>query len=159
MGLRPVVVFRASESARVLEEPEAADPMLRWKHAQHERFEARRWLFLAIAAIYFALLVRGLRVQPEWAALALGVGAIPIATQLTCYYQAALLGLAVLVVLDGTIGIALCLLAAATQGIWFMLPYSDVPYVWMSLAELLCVFFVTWVAGQPNQDSLSAHRA
>ena len=156
MGLRPVVVFEASERARLLEEPEAADPMLRWKRAQHERFAARRWLFVAIAAIYLALLMRALRIQPDWAALALGVGAIPIATQLTCYYQAAVLGLVLLVVQRETIGIALCLLAAATQVIWFTLPYSDVPFVWMSLAELLAVFFVTWVAGRPAFAPASA---
>ncbi len=154
MGLRPVVAFQANESARVLEEPEAADPMLRWKRAQHERFAARRWLFVAIAAIYGALLMRALRVQPAWAALALGVGAIPIATQLTSYYHAALIGLALLVTIDVAVGIALCLLAAATQLIWFAMPYADVPFVWMSLAELLCVFFITWVVGRRSARPL-----
>ena len=69
--------------------------------------------------------------QPEWAALGLGVGAIPIATQLTCYYQAALFGLALLVARSEMVGVALCLLAAATQWLWFSLPYSDVKFVWM----------------------------
>ena len=156
MGLRPLVAYRASESARVLEEPEAADPMLRWKRAQHERFAARRWVFVAIAAIYTVLLVRALRVQPAWAALALGAGAIPIATQLTCYYQAALLALALLTVQRAAIGVALCLLAAATQFVWFSIPYSDVPFVWMSLAEVACVFFVTWVAGREDAKLCSA---
>jgi len=148
MGLRPVVAFRADASARVLEEPEAADPLLRWKDAQHANFAARRWLFAAIAAIYLALLVRALPRQPDWAVLALGTGAIPIATQLTCYYQAALFGLALLTARSEAVGVALCLLAAATQALWFALPYADVKFVWMSVAELLTVFAVTWLAGR-----------
>jgi hypothetical protein len=148
MGLRPLVAFRTQTSARVLEEPGAADPMLRWKAAQHANFAERRGLFAAIAAIYLALLLRALPRQPQWAALALGTGAIPIATQLTCYYQAALFGLALLVARSEPIGVALCLLAAATQWLWFALPYSDVKFVWMSGAELLVVLVVTWIAGR-----------
>ena len=78
------------------------------------------------------MLLRALPQQPDWAALALGTGAIPIATQLTCYYQAALFGLALLVARSEVVGVALCLLAAATQWLWFALPYSDVKFVWMS---------------------------
>jgi hypothetical protein len=148
MGLRPVVAFRADASARLLEEPEAADPMLRWKESQRATFAQRRWIFVAIGLLYLALLVRALPRLPDWAVLALGTGAIPIATQLTCYYQAALLGLALLVARSELYGVALCLLAATTQLLWFALPYADVKFVWMSVAELATVFAVTWYAGR-----------
>jgi hypothetical protein len=161
MGLRTVVAYDMSSRASALERPQAADPYLVWKLAQRREFAERWWIFAAIAAIYLALLIRALPQHDDWVALALGTGAIAIATQLTCYYHAALLGLALLWVRREMAGVAMCALAAVSQGIGYAMPLSDEPFVWMSVAELATVFFVTALfagAYEPRPEPLARPR-
>jgi hypothetical protein len=147
MGLRTVVAYQESGRASALENMQAADPYLAWKLAQRRQFAERIWLFAALAAIYVVLLLRALPKQEEWVALALGAGAIPIATQLTSYYHAALVGLALLWVRREAAGVAVCALAAASMAIAFVTPLSDERFVWTSLAEVVTVLFVTALFG------------
>jgi hypothetical protein len=143
MGLRPAVAFERESSARRMEQAGAAEPFERWKETQRARYAERAWILAALALVWLALFARGVSDLPDWAAAALAAGAIPIATQLTAYYHAALAALALLVALHPGAGIAMLLFAAATQGIAFSLPYSDLPFVAMSLAEIAAVFVVT----------------
>jgi len=161
MGLRTVVAYDMSSRASALERPQAADPYLAWKLAQRREFAERWWIFAAIAAIYLSLLVRALPQHDDWVALALGTGAIPIATQLTCYYHTALLGLALLWVRREMAGVAMCALAAVSQGIGYAMPLSDEPFVWMSVAEVATIFFVTSLfvsAYEPRREPLVESR-
>jgi hypothetical protein len=143
MGLRAAAVYEPGTRARVMEDPQAADPFARWKRAQQEQLAQRWWIVAALGALYLALLVRALRRLEDGSAAALATGAVAIATQLTCYYHVALIGLAFLSARRELAGAALCALAGVTQWIWSRNPYSDVPFVWMSAAEVLTVFFVT----------------
>ncbi len=151
MGLRTVLAYDSSSRASVLERPQAADPYLVWKLAQRRQFAERWWIFAAIAALYTALLIRALPHQDDWVVLALGTGAIPIATQLTCYYHAALLGLALLWIRREMAGVAVCTLAAVTQAIRRSMPISDELFVWMSMAEVVTVLFVTVLFASPSR--------
>lgn len=147
MGLAAVVSYDATSRASVLEDLRAADPYLAWKQARRRTLEQRWWLYAAVAAAYAALLIRALRGEESWVALALGTGAIPIATQLTGYYHAALIGLALLWIRREAAGVAICLFAAVTQALLFVFPLSDEAFVWMSLAEVATVFYVTALFG------------
>lgn len=143
MGLRPVVAWDAGTRARLLEDPSADDPHALWKELQTKRLDARRPLWIVLVVAWAALLARALRGRAAWEAAALGTGAIPILSALTCYYQAALVGMALLVRERASAGIALCLFAAFSEWTWATIPYSDVPFVRMSVAELATVVFVT----------------
>jgi len=157
MGLRTLVAYDSASRASVLENLQAADPYLSWKLAQRRHFGERWWIYGGLAAIYAALLLRAIRGEDAWVVLALGTGAIPIATQLTCYYHAALIGLALLWVRREAAGVALCLLAAASQAILRTFSVSDEAFVWMSLAEVLAILFVTALfAGQPPAREIPA---
>jgi hypothetical protein len=145
--LRGVVAYSESGRASNLENMQAADPYLAWKLAQRRQFAERFWLFVTLALVYAVLLVRALPKHEDWVALALATGAIPIATQLTSYYHAALVGLALLWVRREAAGVALCALAAVSMAIAFVTPLSDERFVWTSLAELVAVFFVTALFG------------
>src|SRR5690606_33280017 len=92
------------------------------------------------------------RAGPDWRVAALATGAIPVFTRLTAYYHAALVGLALLHRRTPAAGIALCALAAATQAIAMRVPFADVPFVWMSLCELLAVIVVTLAAARASAD-------
>jgi hypothetical protein len=155
MGLRAAVVYEADSRSSLLENPQIIDPFLDWKVAQKEHLSERWWLIAAFGALYLALLVRALRANDDWIALALGTGAIPMATQLTCYYHAALVGLALLWVRREGAGIALCALAAVSQALEHGIPYSDTRYAWMSLAEVATIFFVTWLLGNAPRAGLA----
>jgi hypothetical protein len=148
VGLRPLAAFEPAERARALEDPRAPDPLLRWKSSQRERAGERAWLIAAVCALYVAALLRALPRLADWEAVALGIGAIPFVTALTCYYHAALVGLALLWPRRAAAGATLCALAGVTQWLWLRLPYADVPFVAMSAAEIAALLFVTWRAGR-----------
>lgn len=143
MGLAPLVAWDPGRGARALETRAAAEPHAAWKAAQRERSAERRWITLAIAAIYLSLLARALRSQTAWSAAALATGAIPVLTQLTGYYHVALIGFALLHARNAWIGAVMALVAAATQAVYASLPYSDVPFLGMSAIELAAVFAIT----------------
>jgi hypothetical protein len=143
VGLPVLAAFDADRSARRLEQAEAAEPFEEWKRLQRERRAERRSLAVAFALLWATLFARALPSQGDWSAAALAIGAIPVATALTGYYQAALVGMALLCAVRTEVGAVLCLLAAATQAIRHWVPYSDVPFALMSGAELVAVFAVT----------------
>lgn len=147
VGLEPLVAFAPAARARALEDPRAPDPLFGWKRAQAERAHERAWLVAAVCALYAAALARALPRLADWEAAALGIGALPFAATLTCYYHAALAGVALLWPGRAVAGPALCALAAVTQGLWLRLPFSDVPFVAMSAAEIAALLLVTWRAG------------
>jgi hypothetical protein len=156
MGLAPAVAYEPGTRARVMEDPQAPDPLARWKRAQHAQRAERAWLTAAVAALYLALLLRALPALPDWAAVALGTGAVAIATQLTCYYHVALVGLALLHARHAAAGVALCALAGVSQWIWSKNAFSDVPFVWMSAWEIAVVLGVTaFFAARPQPKSAS----
>jgi hypothetical protein len=155
VGLRPLVAFESERSARRLERIGAAEPFDIWKRAQRERYAERAWATAGFTLLWAALFAAAARRLAPWSAAALATGAIPIATQLTGYYHAALVGMALLTPLHAGAGVAMLLLAAATQAISFALPYSDVPFVAMSAAELLAVFTVTGLLARPEPRGAS----
>jgi hypothetical protein len=142
VGLLPLATFDAAASARRAQDPGSAQANADWKAARRELRAERAWLVVAVALGWATLFAAALPGLPAWGAAALATGAIPLAAQLTPYYHAALVGLALLVAIGPGIGIVMALLAAATQLVAHAIPYSDVPFALMSAAELAAVFAV-----------------
>lgn len=160
MGLGVVLSFAPESAAARIRNPDAIDPWFDWKIARRLQLAERRPIFVALCLAYAALLARALRRRSEpWIALALGAGAVPIATQLTCYYHVVLFALALLHERRAAAGVALCAFAATTQWLVHAIPYSDVPFVWASLAEVSTVFLVTfWVGSRDAAPATSVAR-
>jgi hypothetical protein len=113
MGLRTALSHDRGAIAEARSRYRGADAYDPWKQARRETLASRRPLFAALVLAFAALLARAVARQPDWVAAALGVGLIPIAGELTCYYYAALLAYGLLWSEREGIGVALCALSAA----------------------------------------------
>ena len=143
VGLAALVAFDSERRASRLLQPGADDPYAGWKRAQQRALERRAGLLAAAVLAYLALLLRGVRGLPDWAALALGTGAIPVLVPLTAYYEAVLLGVGFLALRRPEIGAAWCLLAALS---WLAAPRfgeSDLDQLAASALLLAAVLFAT----------------
>jgi hypothetical protein len=139
IGLRPLLAFRADA---LLEDFEGANKMARWKKVRKETLEPRRPLLYLIVAAYLVLLVFAVRRQPDWIAAVLGVGIIPVMSELGCYYYGVLLIFACLWPLREEIGVAL--LVVASVSCWgAQNPNSETLTAQTAFAILLLVAFAT----------------
>ena len=91
VGLRQLVTFDPATRSSSVRELWLDSPWDVWKDARLRLFEERFWLYVALVAVYLAILARATAGQPLWTALILGLGAIPFFTNLTCYYYGFLL--------------------------------------------------------------------
>lgn len=114
-----------------------------WQAARHRAFSERRILYWVIALGYLALLAGAVRGQPEWVSLVLGLGLIPILTNITCYYYGIFLAYAFLWPRQPWIGIGLCALSAYTCLVVAVLPTEEDVYAAISLGLVVYVFAVT----------------
>ena len=161
MGLKTVLAFSPATRARQLKDPSLADPYGPWKDAHLAVFSARRPLFALLLFGYLLLLLRAVRGREDWQAAALSVGLIPMATELTCYYMSALLGLALLFRPgSGRAALAvagLLLYGAATWVMSTLWGWYDEQFTWLSLATVAVVVWVTWILGSARPKPQSAH--
>jgi len=139
MGWKTVVAYDPDTRVRVALDPSRLDNFGRWKDARRAVFEQRRWVFYLGLVAFLALLAWGTVRAPDWAVLVLGVGLIPVAAELTCYYYTFILILAALWPERPLIGIAMCITSAATGLITRLAPWDDSRYYDMSCYVLLLV--------------------
>ena len=105
-----------------------------------------RLLFGALVAGFVLLLTAAVRGQPEWLAVVLGAGFVPVATELTCYYSAILAAFALLWSRHPPASAALVGLSAAGWLITERFLFYDEIFTWISLATVGFVLFATlWV--------------
>jgi len=83
------------------------------------------------------------RREEDWAAAVLGLGLVPIALELTCYYWAVLVAYALLWERHPWVGAALCGLSALGWGIAGRWLFYDEIFPWISLATAVFVVFAT----------------
>jgi hypothetical protein len=84
---------------------------------------------------------------PDWGAAALGLGLMPMLFELSSYYYSGWLAFAPLWTLGGTPGIALSLLAWASNVISSLFPAADERYALLSLATVVFAVTVTAAFG------------
>ena len=116
IGLRPVLAYSQASSLEATFDAGAAQPYAEWRRVRRDTFESRRLLNGALVLGYLALLVWALGRQPDWVAAVLGVGVIPIALELGCYYYGFLLAFACLASRHAWLAPLLMLLSAASWG-------------------------------------------
>ena len=158
MGLRMVLTWRPFEEGRTLYQPRALDSWARWKQARTEAWPRVRPLAVVLALGLLLLLARAARRTELWALVTLGITFIPFAVDLTSYYYAFVLGLALLAAKREEIGRWLLLLTAFTQLVaWAPLRgmslWQDEQYTWMSLATLLVFAAVAWRFAHPPGEA------
>ncbi len=92
-----------------------------------------------------------MRKKSDWVALALGVGMIPVCSELTCYYYSVFLILGFLWAEERAVGIALLLLSALTCLLSQVRPMEDESFYWISIAVLLFFAFACVAIGRARK--------
>jgi hypothetical protein len=150
MGLRTVVAWHPSEAGRFLRDSRLLDPWEKWKEARLASFREARPVYAVILIGFLALMGLATRHAEPWVAVCFGVMLIPFGVELTSYYYAFILGVALLWEKRDVIGRLLLALAAFTQFIgWAPIPtmskWLDQQYTLMSAATLIVFGGIVWL--------------
>jgi hypothetical protein len=143
VGLRTALSHDPASRAELLFDRDADDPYAAWKAARRDTFARRRAVFAGAVLAFAALLALAAERRADWVAAVLGIGLLPVAGEVTCYYYGILLGYAFLWPLRRGIGVALCAFAAFTwlaAEIWH---WTDSSLVATSLAATALVLYAT----------------
>ena len=147
VGLMVVLSYEHENRWEVRADPELANPEELWLEAKRDVFERRRPLFWLLTLGFVALLWRTVKDEPDWAALTLGIGLIPIVSFPACYYFSILLGFGLLFERrKESVGVLLCALSVLTHLAYRLFPsglYYDQRYALDSLAVVLFVVLVS----------------
>jgi hypothetical protein len=151
MGLRTVIAWRPGEVGRLLRN-DGVDPWGTWKQARLDRFREARPLFLLLSVGALVLLARATRRAESWVAAALALTLIAVGVELTSYYYAFIIGLALLHERREEVGRWLLLLTAFTQVVaWAplrgMSTWYDEQYTAMAAASLVIFTALLWRFG------------
>lgn len=141
MGLRTVVAYRPSEVGRVLRSDRLLDPWQEWKEARKRSFREARVVYAFLVLGFLALLAFAVRGKPLWVTAALGATSIAACVELTSYYYAFLIVVALLHAEREETGIVLLACTASTQFIaWSPLigmpDWFDEQFMLLSLVTL-----------------------
>jgi hypothetical protein len=130
----------------------AQDPSAAWKQARRSAFAERRWAYWAGVAAYLLLLGRALRRREDWEAAILGLGAMLVLIEPTCYYTSILLAFGLLWTRREGIGVALLALSAAQWGVAAAFDAWDEIFTWQSVPLVAFVFYATATMGARGGD-------
>ena len=108
MGLRTVIAWRPAEVGRFLEDASAVDPWGRWKRARRDAYRQARPLYLAVVVGFLALLAGAVRRPGAVGGRRPGGDHDLIGVELTSYYYAFILGLALAVPSGRSRGVICC---------------------------------------------------
>lgn len=164
IGLPMVVSFEPSTRAARIGEYWLDSPWDAWKDARHRVFAERRVLYWGLVAAYVVLLALAVRREEDWVALVLGVGAIPILSDMASYYFCVLLAFALLWRRLPLSGIALTVTLLFTALIPALFEFDDERYTAISVVYLAFIVATTALiarrqvapAGETLHPSLSA---
>jgi hypothetical protein len=145
MGLQTILGYSQDERARVLKDPAALEPFALWKESRLEHKSARFWLFVLIVGGYAAYITFLSRRLELWETAILGVGLIPFAAELTCYYYSFLLVYGLLWKRAPAIGMLAVLLAWVTCETAASIEWTDESYTLMSAWVLVFVVLAAWL--------------
>jgi len=148
VGLMTVLSYEHDKRLKVTQDRSLEDANSNWLAAKREIFSKRRPLFWVLLAGFLIALAQAVRDEPDWAALALGIGLIPMASFPSCYYFSIFTGYALLWDRRRSVGVLLCALAIASHVAAFLLPRPieyDQRFAWISLAVVITVGVTTIV--------------
>jgi len=152
MGLRTIVAYRFGEAGKDLRNDKFTDPWIKWKQARVRAFQQAKPIYVLLCLGYLALLGFAVWKRPAWQAAALGASFIAIGVELTCYYYAFVIAVALLYEEDHRVGRLLLLMTAATVFIWwrplvFMPDWLDQQYTLMSVVTIAAFVAILWDFG------------
>lgn len=160
MGLRAALVYDPARRIEAVGVGSAEDPLRPWRIARLEAVQQRRPITIGLVLVFGVLLWRAVGRQPDWVAATLGIGAIPIAGDLSGYYLAVLLALAFLWPVHPGVGVGLLGLALASRLLALGLGESEPTFAGSSLGAVLLAFAATWWMGSaPPASDPNATRA
>ncbi|MEP6654799.1 MAG: hypothetical protein ABJA82_15660 [Myxococcales bacterium] len=134
MGWRTVVSYREQEAGRHLQTNRLEDPWGDWKNARLHTFAHRRWFYLLGITAFAALLYRAVRGAELWEGAALSAVLIAVVPELTSYYYAFVIVLALLWTRLPEAGLAMLSVTAATGFIdWAPTQYLPRRFPWTHL--------------------------
>lgn len=143
IGLPMIVSFEPSTRAARVSAYWHDAPWDAWKDQRHRVFAERRVIYWVIVAAFVVLLAAAVRREDDWVALVLGVGAIPILTDMASYYFCILMVFAMLWRRMPTTGIGLTVTLFLTSVIPALLDQDDERYTAISVVYLVFIVSVT----------------
>jgi hypothetical protein len=161
VGLPVVVAFHPSGRSDRIREYWLDSPWDLWKETRRRVFGERRLVYLALVAGFVLLLGLAVRRAEDWVALLLGVGAIPIFTELTCYYYCILLASGFLWPRFQAAGVGLAATSLMSLLVTVAIRADDDRFTLISLFIVLFVIGVTFAVargrrGQPVAGGAAA---
>ena len=153
MGLKTVLTFRPTTRQEVAFDGRLDDPFLRYKDLHKATFKRMMPVFLVLVGAFLLLLLRASnriaeQATPEddrwWAIAAISFSAIPVATELTCYYFCFMTTAAFLWKEREEIGVGLLVTSGVTQILNFITYYYDVRYTTESVVVLAFIAWAVW---------------
>ncbi|HEV8269632.1 MAG TPA: hypothetical protein VGR00_15420, partial [Thermoanaerobaculia bacterium] len=138
VGAKSLLSYAAESRAEATRNPVLADPYEPWKEARHRVFSRRAPLFALVCLAFFAAFAAAAwREREDWVTATLALALVPVFFELTCYYEIALIGLALLAPRRPWIGPALAAVAAFSCWAHFHFAWDDDRYAALSLVLLL----------------------
>ncbi|HET7055577.1 MAG TPA: hypothetical protein VFI12_03890 [Thermomicrobiales bacterium] len=150
VGLKPLLSFTRGGDYRSLRDFWIENPDDAWQAVRHQTFQGRRWLFWGLTAAFLVLLGLAARGQPYWVALVLGVGLIPIVSDIACYYYGILLVYGLLWDRYPWTGVGLASLSVFTLIAGELSSTEEVRYLIISAGIVFYVFAVTGGIARSN---------
>ncbi len=164
MGLRTVLAYRPGEAGRNMRNDNLTDPWKPWKDARLRAYrQARPVLFLAVAG-FLVLLGLAVKGREPWVVVALSSSFVAVGVELTCYYYAFIMALALLYEKREEVGRILLIMTAFTGFIaWAplkgMATWLDEQYTWMSVGTLVAFVMILWMFGPGERRAALAAAA
>jgi hypothetical protein len=153
MGLRTIVAYRYGEAGRNLKNEKDVDPWGKWKQARVSAFQRAKPVYALLLAAYLVLLGFAVWKRQAWEAAALGATCIAFGhVELTCYYYAFVMAVALLHESDERVGRIMLIMTAATIFIFFhpfvfMPDWLDEQYTLMSVVTVGAFGTILWHFG------------
>src|SRR5262249_38645794 len=146
MGWKTIVAYQTETRVRVEVTAAKADPFGPWKDARRKVFSERLPYFILGVLAFLGAVAWAAEGQPAWVALTLGVGIIPFAAELTCYYSSFLLASPFLWPRRPLIGVGLLAVAAASCFLPFYVWWDDARFFDISVQVIVLVIGATLLA-------------
>jgi hypothetical protein len=164
MGLRTVLAYRPGTAGRDLKDDRLQDPWIKWKEARLHGWKQAKPVYVVMALAFLVLIGLSVRHVEPWMAASLGITFIPVGVELTCYYYAFILGVALLYEKREEVGRWLLYLTAGTSFIAIapirgMSKWLDEQYTVMSFATVVVFGLIVWQFRDPQPAAESEEAA
>jgi hypothetical protein len=154
VGLRTLLSFRPSTRADVLFDPSLLDPFARVVEARRANFAHALPVFVLALFAFVALLFRAVRrTSDPWVLACLGAAAIPIVTELSCYYSSFLVVVALLLHARARVPVAVLSACAVLLALQLTLD-NDVLYACASAALVVLSAWTVWECGSAPRAAI-----